>query len=444
MSRIVVLGGGESGVGSAVLAKVKGFDVFLSDMGNITEEYRSVLQEWNIPFEQGKHTEDLILNADEVIKSPGIPPTAAMVKKIVDRGINVISEIEFAGRYDSAKKVCITGSNGKTTTTSIIYHLLKEAGMNVGLGGNIGKSYAFQVATQKHDIYVLELSSFQLDDTYEFKADIAIITNITPDHLDRYDHKMENYVKSKFRITRNMSSDDCFIFCSDDEITIRHLDQIVMKAQKLPFTQQGEVEQGAFVKEDRMIVRYKEDECDMYLQELALGGKHNVYNSMAAAIAAKVMDIDNEAIRSGLATFQAVEHRLENVLSIKDVLYINDSKATNVDAAWYALECQTKPVVWIVGGTDKGNDYTSLIPLAQEKVKAMICMGLDNKKFHESFEGIVPEIHDVTSAKDAVKLASQLAVSGDVVLLSPCCASFDLFKNYEDRGRQFKEAVRNL
>ena len=444
MSRIVVLGGGESGVGSAVLAKVKGHDVFLSDMGKVSEEYAAVLNRWEIPFEQGGHSEELILNADEVIKSPGIPSTAPMVRKISEKGIGVISEIEFAGRYDSAKKVCITGSNGKTTTTSLIYHLLKQAGLTGGLGGNNGKSYALQVATENYDIYVLELSSFQLDNVYDFKADIAIITNITPDHLDRYDHKMENYVKSKFRITRNMSSDDCFIFCSDDEITIRHLDQIVMKAQKLPFTQQGEVAQGAFVKEEKMIVRYKEDECDMYLQELALGGKHNVYNSMAAAIAAKVMDIDNEAIRSGLATFQAVEHRLENVLSIRDVLYINDSKATNVDAAWYALECQTRPVVWIVGGTDKGNDYTSLIPLAKDKVKAMICMGLDNAKFHESFEGVVPEIHDVTSAKDAVKLAHDIAVSGDVVLLSPCCASFDLFKNYEDRGRQFKEAVRNL
>ena len=444
MSRIVVLGGGESGVGSAVLAKVKGHDVFLSDMGKISEDYAAVLNKWEIPFEQGCHTESLILNADEVIKSPGIPSTAPMVRKITDKGIGVISEIEFAGRYDSAKKVCITGSNGKTTTTSLVYHLLKQAGMNVGLGGNIGKSYALQVATENYDIYVLELSSFQLDNVYDFKADIAIITNITPDHLDRYGHNMENYVKAKFRITRNMSSDDCFIFCSDDEITVRHLDQIVLKAHKLPFTQKEEVAQGAFVKEDRMIVRYKEDDCDMYLQELALGGKHNVYNSMAAALAAKVMDIDNEAIRSGLATFQAVEHRLENVLSIRDVLYINDSKATNVDAAWYALECQTRPVVWIVGGTDKGNDYESLIPLAKEKVKAMICMGLDNRKFHESFEGVVPEIHDVTSAKDAVKLAHDLAVSGDVVLLSPCCASFDLFKNYEDRGRQFKEAVRNL
>ncbi len=444
MSRIVVLGGGESGVGSAVLAKVKGFDVFLSDMGKLSEKYSAMLKEWDIPFEQGQHTEDLILNADEVIKSPGIPETALMVQKVLDKGIGVISEIEFAGRYDSAKKVCITGSNGKTTTTSLIYHLLQQAGLNVGLGGNIGKSYAYQVATEQHDIYVLELSSFQLDNVYDFKADIAIITNITPDHLDRYGYNMENYVKSKFRITRNMSSEDCFIFCSDDEITINHLNKIVVQAQKLPFTQKNEVEQGAFVKEDRMVVRYKEQECDMYLQELALGGKHNVYNSMAAALAAKAMDIDNQVIRDGLATFQAVEHRLENVLSIREVLYINDSKATNVDAAWYALECQTRPVIWIVGGTDKGNDYSTLVDLAREKVKAIICMGLDNAKIHAAFEGVVPQMHDVASAKDAVKLADSLAVAGDVVLLSPCCASFDLFKNYEDRGRQFKEAVRNL
>ena len=444
MSRIVVLGGGESGVGSAVLAKVKGFDVFLSDMGKVSEKYASVLNEWKIPFEEGKHSEELILNADEVIKSPGIPSTAPMVQKIEAKGINVISEIEFAGRYDQAKKICITGSNGKTTTTSLIYHLLQQAGLNVGLGGNIGKSYAYQVATEKFDIYVLELSSFQLENVYDFKADIAIITNITPDHLDRYGHDMENYVKAKFRITRNMSSEDCFIFCSDDEITINHLNKIVVKAQKLPFTQKTEVEQGAFVKDDKMVVRYRQEECDMFLQELALGGRHNVYNSMAAAIAAKVMDIDNAAIRNGLSTFQAVEHRLEKVLSIGDVLYINDSKATNVDAAWYALECQTRPVVWIVGGTDKGNDYESLIPLAQEKVKAMICMGLDNKKFHDSFEGTVSEIHDVKSAEEAVKLAHRIAEAGDVVLLSPCCASFDLFKNYEERGRQFKEAVRKL
>ena len=444
MSRVVVLGGGESGVGSAVLAKVKGFDVFLSDMGKISEKYTTMLNEWEIPFEQGGHTEELILNADEVIKSPGIPSTAAMVQKIEEKGINVISEIEFAGRYDTAKKVCITGSNGKTTTTSLIYHLLKQAGMNVGLGGNIGQSYAFQVATEKFDIYVLELSSFQLDNVYDFKADIAIITNITPDHLDRYGYNMENYVKSKFRITRNMSDDDCFIFCSDDEITINHLNKIVIKAQQLPFTQKTEVPQGAFVKENKIVVRYQEDETDLYLQELALGGKHNIYNSMAAALAAKAMDITDSAIREGLATFQAVEHRLENVLSIKDVLYINDSKATNVDAAWYALECQTRPVVWIVGGTDKGNDYSSLVPLAQEKGKAIICMGLDNTKIHDAFGKVVPQMYDVTSAKDAVQTAHDIAVAGDVVLLSPCCASFDLFKNYEDRGRQFKDAVRSL
>ena len=444
MSRVVVLGGGESGIGSAVLAKVKGFDVFLSDMGKIADKYVDMLNEWEIPFEQGGHTEELILNADEVIKSPGIPSTAAMVRKIEEKGIGIISEIEFAGRYDTAKKVCITGSNGKTTTTSLIYHLLKQAGLNVGLGGNIGKSYAYQVATEKFDIYVLELSSFQLDNVYDFKADIAVITNITPDHLDRYNYDMENYVKAKFRITRNMDKDDCFIFCSDDEITVNHLNKIVVKAQQLPFTQKTEVEQGAFVRNDNIIVRYKEQECDMFIQELALGGKHNVYNSMAAALAAKAMEIDNEAIREGLATFQAVEHRLEKVLSIKDVLYINDSKATNVDAAWYALECQTRPVVWIVGGTDKGNDYSTLIPLAQEKVKAIICMGLDNQKIHDAFGSIVSEMYDVTSAQDAVQKAHSIAESGDVVLLSPCCASFDLFKNYEDRGRQFKEAVRNL
>ena len=444
MSRIVILGGGESGVGSAVLAKTKGFDVFLSDMGKISEEYVAMLEKWEIPFEQGHHTEELILNADEVIKSPGIPSTAPMVQKIEEKGIGIISEIEFAGRYDQAKKICITGSNGKTTTTSLIYHLLCQAGLNVGLGGNIGKSYAYQVATEKFDIYVLELSSFQLDNMYDFKADIAIITNITPDHLDRYGYKMENYVKAKFRVTRNMSSDDCFIFCSDDEITVNHLNQIVMKAKMLPFTQKEKVEEGAYVDGDRMIVRFKNEEYDMYLQELALGGKHNVYNSMAAALAAKAMDIDNEVIRDGLASFQAVEHRLEKVLSIRDVLYINDSKATNVDAAWYALECQSRPVIWIAGGTDKGNDYSTLLPLVKEKVKALICMGIDNRKLHESFDEAVKWTYDVTSAEEAVKLADSLAAPGDVVLLSPCCASFDLFKNYEDRGRKFKEAVRNL
>lgn len=446
MSRIVILGGGESGVGSAVLAKVKGFEVFLSDKGKITPEYEQTLREWDIPFESGCHTEELILNADEIIKSPGIPNNAPMVAKAIEKGIHIISEIEFAGRYDKAKKICITGSNGKTTTTSLIYYLLQNAGLNVGLGGNIGKSYAFQVATQKHDIYVLELSSFQLDNMYDFKADIAIITNITPDHLDRYDHKMENYVKAKFRITRNMKEDDCFIFCSDDEITIRHLDKIVLKAKSFPFSQKAQnLEQGAFLQEDRIVVRVpQEDDCNIFLQELALGGRHNVYNSMAAAITAKIMHISNEKIRSSLSSFEGVEHRLEKVMTIKDVLYVNDSKATNVDSAWYALECQSRPVVWIVGGTDKGNDYGPLLELARQKVRAIVCMGVDNKKIHESFKDVVPVIVDTLSAEEAVKTCASLAHEGDVVLLSPCCASFDLFKNYEDRGRQFKEAVRKL
>ena len=446
MSRIVVLGGAESGVGAAVLAKVKGYDVFLSDKGEIKEEYAKTLREWDIPFEQGGHSEELILNADEVVKSPGVPGTAPMVRRLREQGTHIISEIEFAGRYDSAKKICITGSNGKTTTTSLIYYLLKNAGLNVGLGGNIGKSYAYQVATEHFDYYVLEISSFQLDDVYDFKPDIAIITNITPDHLDRYDHKMENYVKAKFKITQNLSEDDCFIFDSDDEITIRHLDNIILRCKMLPFSQQKELQQGAFVRDDKIIVRYEQEETNLYLQELALGGKHNIYNSMAAALAAKAMDIDNEVIRNSLATFQSVEHRLEPVLSIKDVLYINDSKATNIDAAWYALECQRKPVVWIVGGTDKGNDYSILNDLVKEKVKAIVCLGVDNAKIHAAFEGIVgsDKMVDTRSAADAVKAAAGFAESGDVVLLSPCCASFDLFKNYEDRGTQFKEAVRNL
>jgi len=446
MSRIVVLGGAESGVGAAVLAKVKGFDVFLSDKGKIDGKYVETLEKWGIPYEQGQHTEELILNADEVIKSPGIPSTVPMVRKIEEKGIGIISEIEFAGRYDTAKKICITGSNGKTTTTSLIYYLLQQAGLNVGLGGNIGMSYAYQVATEKHDYYVLEISSFQLDNCYDFRPDIAIITNITPDHLDRYDYKMENYVKSKFRIIRNLRPEDCFIFDSDDEITINHLSQIVTQAKLLPFTQKDEVAQGAFLKDDKIVVRYEKDETDIYLEELALGGKHNIYNSMAAALAAKASGIDNKTIREGLSTFQAIEHRLEPVLSVGGVLYINDSKATNVDAAWYALECQKRPVVWIVGGTDKGNDYSVLTDLVKEKVKAIVCLGLDNHKFHEAFESIVgaDKMVDVKSADEAVKVSSKFASDGDVVLLSPCCASFDLFTCYEDRGEKFKEAVRNL
>ena len=446
MSRLVVLGGAESGVGAAVLAKVKGFDVFLSDCGKIKEEYADTLRKWDIPFEEGGHTDSLILNADEVVKSPGIPTAAPMVQKLMNQGTPVISEIEFAGRYDKAKKICITGSNGKTTTTSLIYYLLQQAGLNVGLGGNIGKSYAYQVATEHFDYYVLEISSFQLDNAYEFRPDIAIITNITPDHLDRYNYNMEEYVKAKFRITRNLRPEDCFIFDSDDAITIDHLNKIIIQAKMLPFTQQTKVEQGAYLDNDKIVVKYQESESEIYLRELALGGKHNIYNSMAAALAAKAMDIDDELIRNSLTTFEPIEHRLEPVLSIKNVLYINDSKATNVDAAWYALECQTKPVVWIVGGTDKGNDYSVLNDLVKEKVKAIVCMGVDNKKLHEAFEGIVgaDKMVDTLSAEAAVKASSEFAEAGDVVLLSPCCASFDLFTCYEDRGEQFKAAVRNL
>lgn len=442
--RIVVLGGGESGVGSAVLAKVKGFDVFLSDAGTIKPQYKETLSKFQIEYEEGGHTEEKILCADEVIKSPGIPEENPMVQSIREYRIPVISEIEFAGRYDRAKKICITGSNGKTTTTSLIYYMLKNAGLNVGLAGNIGKSYAYQVATEKFDYYVIELSSFQLDGMYAFKADIAVLTNITPDHLDRYQFKMQNYVDAKFRIVQNLTDRECFVFCADDPITAKELDRIVLTAKKLPFTQKKKVDQGAFIDEDRLFVRYEDDEYSMYLKELALQGKHNVYNSMAAAIAAKAVNIDNKVIRESLMNFQGVEHRLEKVLSIKGVMYINDSKATNVDSAWYALESMTTPVVWIAGGKDKGNDYEPLYQFVKDKVKVLICMGLHNEKLHECFADKVDKIIDVTSAKDAVKAAYENSVPGDTVLLSPCCASFDLFKSYEDRGDQFKKAVREL
>ena len=446
MARIVVLGGAESGVGAAVLAKVKGFDVFLSDNGQIKDEYADILRKWDIPYEQGGHSLERLLDADEVVKSPGIPDTVPVMQAIINKGIHVISEIEFAGRYDKSKKICITGSNGKTTTTSLIYYLLKEAGLNVGLGGNIGQSYALQVATCEFDYFVLEISSFQLDNVYDFRPDIAIITNITPDHLDRYGYNIDNYARAKFRLIRNLRPEDYFIFNSDDEITIAHLTRIVTKAKMLPFSQKSEPVPGAYVKDDRIIMNVEQSESEIYLNELALGGKHNIYNSMAAALAAKATGIDNEVIRRSLSTFQAVEHRLEPVLSIGDVLYINDSKATNVDAAWYALECQTKPVVWIVGGKDKGNDYSVLQELVRTKVKAIVCMGLHNEKIHDAFESIVGKdnITDTASATDAVSAAAAFAAPGDVVLLSPCCASFDLFENYEDRGRQFKDAVRNL
>ena len=440
------MGGAESGVGAAVLAKVKGLDVFLSDNGEIKPEYKETLDKWGIDYEEGGHTEEKILSADEIIKSPGIPSSVPIIKKLEALHTPIISEIEFASRYDNSKKICITGSNGKTTTTSLIYYLFKQAGLDVGLGGNIGKSYAFQVATEKHDYYVLEISSFQLDGCYDFRPDIAIITNITPDHLDRYDYNMENYVRAKFRITRNLRPQDCFIFDSDDQITIGHLDQILIQAKQLPYTQEKKVSQGAYLDSDKIVLEYEQDETEIYLNELALGGKHNIYNSMAAALAAKASGVSNSVIKEALRSFSPIEHRLEPVLSIKDVLYINDSKATNVDSAWYALECQTKPVVWIVGGKDKGNDYSVLDELVRKKVKAIVCLGLHNERIHEAFEGIVGKENmvDTDSAEKAVRAAAGLAQAGDVVLLSPCCASFDIFKSYEDRGEQFKEAVRNL
>lgn len=444
MKRVVVLGGGESGVGAAVLAKVKGCEVFLSDFSSIDEESKEMLNKYDIPFEEGGHSRELILNASEIIKSPGIPETAPIVTDAYKCNIPVISEIEFAGRYDNAKKICITGSNGKTTTTSIIYYLLKNAGLNVGLGGNIGKSYAYQVATENYDIYVLELSSFQLDGMYDFKADIAVLLNITPDHLDRYNHDFEEYIKAKFRITQNMQPEDCFIFCSDDDITLSHLNKIVVQAQKLPFSQNKIVENGAFVSDNKLQVKYNNSEYSMFLEELSLQGKHNIYNSMAAAITGKVMNIQNSVIRESLSSFKGVEHRLEKVLSINNIEFINDSKATNVNSTWYALESMTKPVIWIAGGTDKGNDYSPLFDLVKSKVKALICMGVDNAKLHRDFDDKISVVVDALSAKEAVEKAYELAESGDVVLLSPCCASFDLFKNYEDRGEQFKRAVKFL
>ncbi len=444
MQRVVVLGGGESGAGSAVLAKVKGFEVFLSDNGMLKEEVKATLAKWDIEWEEGGHTTEKILNANEIIKSPGIPDNVPLLVAAREKGISIISEIEFAGRYDSAKKICITGSNGKTTTTSLIYFMLKNAGLNVGLAGNIGQSYAYQVATCNYDYYVLELSSFQLDGMYDFKADIAILMNITPDHLDRYDFKMQNYVNSKFRITRNMNDEDCFIFCQDDPVTIGELEKIVTRAKMLPFSQKQSVEQGAYIEDDKMCVSLNGDVDYMYLKELALQGKHNVYNSMAAAIAAKAIKIDKKVIRESLMTFTGVEHRMEKVLKIKNVMYINDSKATNVDSAWYALDSMTTPVVWIAGGKDKGNDYSPLYNLVKDKVRVLICMGLHNEKLHENFADKVDIIVDVQSAKDAVAKAYEFAQPGETVLLSPCCASFDLFKSYEDRGRQFKDAVREL
>jgi UDP-N-acetylmuramoylalanine--D-glutamate ligase len=443
--RIVILGAGESGTGAAILARKMGFDVFVSDNASIQPRYKEMLVSYNIPFEEGKHTERLILNADEVIKSPGITEKAPIVIKLRNKGIRIISEIEFAARFTSAKKICITGSNGKTTTTTLIHHMLRKAGLNAGLAGNVGKSFALQVATENYDYYVIELSSFQLDGMYDFKADIAILLNITADHLDRYEYSLEKYAESKFRITQNLEEDNFFIFCRDDEITIRHLEKIVMKARQLGFTRKNEPADGAWVDEnDTMRIRFDDIDFSMSLAELALKGKHNTYNSMAAGITGNVLKIKKEIIRESLMDFRGVEHRLEPVLKVHGIQFINDSKATNVNSAWYALESMHTPVIWIAGGVDKGNDYSELLDLVKEKVRAIVCLGVDNKKLHEAFEGVVETMVDCTSMKDAVRSAYYLAKDGDTVLLSPACASFDLFKNYEDRGKQFKECVREL
>ncbi len=446
--RLVILGSGESGVGTAVLAKQQGYDVFVSDQAIIKPKYKEQLVTEGILFEEGQHTESLILNATEVVKSPGIPDKAPIVKKLRAANIAVISEIEFAGRYCKAKKICITGSNGKTTTTLLTHHILKNAGYNVGLGGNVGKSYAMQVAREKHEYYVLELSSFQLDGMYDFKADVAVLLNITPDHLDRYEYKFENYVASKFRILQNQSNADYFVYCADDATINDYIAQHPVKAQAAPFSIKTKIEgQGAYLEENHLILNYKptnQTPLIMTIEELALQGKHNVYNSMAASMAARIVDVRKEIIRESLMDFQNVEHRLEFVASINGVEFINDSKATNVNSTWYALESMEKPVVWICGGQDKGNDYNELLDLVKLRVKAIVCLGKDNSKIIDAFKGVVDLIVETDSAADAVAASYKIGKKGDVVLLSPACASFDIFQNYEDRGMQFKAAVRAL
>lgn len=442
--KIVVLGAGESGVGAAVLAKVKGFDVFVSDMSRIKDVYKQRLDEYNIAWEEGEHTAARILEADEVIKSPGIPDTAPLIVELTKRGTPIISEIEFAGRYTNARMICITGSNGKTTTTLLTYHILKSAGLKVGLAGNVGQSLAYQVATCNYDYYVVELSSFQLDNMYDFKADIAVLLNITPDHLDRYDHKMENYIDAKFRITRNQTADDAFVYWNDDPIINEKLRSLHLDSQMFPFSETPEPQSKAYTVDNRVVINTPDDTFTMDENELALPGRHNLYNSLAAGISANLLHIEKEDIRRALSTFNAVEHRLEPVATVKGVKFVNDSKATNVNSCWYALESMTTPVVLIIGGKDKGNDYTEIEMLVRNKVKAMICMGVDNSKLHAFFDGKVPYIADASSMDEAVQLAYRAAQAGDTVLLSPCCASFDLFTSYEDRGTQFKTCVRNL
>lgn len=443
--RLVVLGGGESGVGTAILGKKKGYDVFVSDFGKIKENYKEVLTINGIAWEDEKHTEEFILNADVVMKSPGIPDKAPIVKKLIEKGISVISEIEFAIQFTDATTVGITGSNGKTTTTLLTYHLLKQGGLNVGLAGNIGKSFAWQVAENKHDIYVLELSSFQLDGIINYKPHIAIITNISPDHLDRYNYDYNLYIDSKFRITKNQTEADYLIYDNEDEAIQNWLKKNAIKAHKVPFSLVTKPEnEGGFLEENNMNTTIKNDTFTMPINELALEGKHNIKNAMAATAVAQLLNIRKQTIRESLTNFQGAEHRLEKVLKIQGVQYINDSKATNVNSVFYALDSMTTPTVWIVGGVDKGNDYDELMPLVREKVKAIVCLGVDNTKISNAFNNVVDIMVETTSMAEAVQIAQRLAEKGDTVLLSPACASFDLFENYEDRGKQFKQAIFNL
>ena len=444
MKRLVILGGGESGVGTAILAKQKKYEVFVSDKGAITEKYKKVLLHNEIDFEENQHTEAKILNADLVMKSPGIPDKVALIQKLNKQNVPVISEIEFACQFTDATIIGITGSNGKTTTTMLTHHVLKHAGLHVGIAGNIGASFAQQVAEQNYDSYVLELSSYQLDGIEKFNSHIAIITNITPDHLDRYEYDFNKYIESKFRITKNQTKEDYLIYDADDEAIHKWLENNKIQAQLIPFSIERELEFGAFLKEDKIITKINTEEFTMPLSNLTLQGKHNVKNAMASAMAAQLLKVRKQTIKESLSNFEGAEHRLENVQKIRDVQYINDSKATNVNATFYALECMDNPTIWIVGGVDKGNDYHDLLPLVREKVKAIVCLGLDNKKIIETFGNVVDIIVETAGAEEAVKVSAKLASKGDTVLLSPACASFDLFDNYEDRGRQFKKAVRTI
>ena len=441
---IVVLGGGESGIGSAILAKKMGYKVFLSDNGILKTENRNTLRTYNIDFEEGGHTEEKVLQADEVIKSPGVPDNVPIVLKLTEKGINVISEIEFAGRSTNAKLICITGSNGKTTTSTLIYHILKSAELNVGLAGNIGKSFARQVAEEDYDYYVLELSSFQLDGLFEFKADIAVILNITPDHLDRYNNNLQDYVNSKMRIIRNQKLDDVFIYWEEDPIISQEIEKLKPEAVKYPFSLDRKEQSAGYTENGKLFINTKGNMFDMNLELLALEGTHNLYNSLASGIVAKLMDVTDEQLRISLSDFQGVPHRLEKVATVKGVQYINDSKATNVNSCWYALQSMRSKTILILGGTDKGNNYKEIEDLVRLKVRALVFLGKDNSKLHEFFDDKVDIIRDAKSMEEAVNSAYELAQKGDTVLLSPCCASFDLFENYEDRGNQFKETVRNL